>query len=163
MASLSETFVTKAYDKKGKKMADKGWDAYKKQKAMADKRMESKKKTKRYAGPKDPSWLPGTPREQSAARRRIAANKRAAGPKIKSTDAGLMAKPIKKASAGNRAAVAKAGEAQRREMARTRLKTQIKKANNPATRESAQSKAQKKAMKKGPARIKGFTFGKDTI
>ena len=128
VASLSETFVTKAYDKKGKKMADKGWDAYKKQKAMADKRMESKKKTKPKSG-----------------------------------DAGLTAKPIKKASAGSKAAVAKAGEAQRREMARTRLKTQIKKANNPATRESAQSKAQKKAMKKGPARIKGFTFGKDTI
>lgn len=26
-----------------------------------------------------------------------------------------------------------------------------------------QAQAQKKAMKKGPANIKGFTFGKDTI
>ena len=78
-------------------------------------------------------------------------------------DANLTAKPVKKASQGSNAAVAKAGEMQRREMARTRLKTQIKKANNPATRESAQSKAQKKAMKKGPTKIKGFTYGKDTI
>lgn len=78
-------------------------------------------------------------------------------------DANLTAKPVKKASAGSNAAVAKAGEMQRREMARTRLKTQIKKANNPATRESAQAKAQRKAMKKGPANIKGFTFGRDTI
>ena len=79
------------------------------------------------------------------------------------SDANLTAKPVKKASQGSNAAVAKAGEMQRREMARTRLKTQIKKANNPATRESAQSKAQKKAMKKGPTKIKGFTYGKDTI
>lgn len=133
MASLSETFVTKAYDKKGKKMADKGWDAYKK---------NMKKSQGKMTKPKPP------------------VGSRKARP---TGDAALTAKPIKKASAGSNAAVAKAGEAQRREMARTRLKTQIKKANNPATRESAQSKAQKKAMKKGPARIKGFTFGKDTI
>ena len=125
--------------------------------------MADKKPKKNYAKPGDPSWLPGTPRQQSAARRKIAANKRAAASKVKSTDAGLVAKTIKKASQGNRAEVAKAGGMQRREMARTRLKAKMKKENNPATRESAQSRAQKKAMKKGPTKIKGFTYGKDTI
>lgn len=37
---------------------------------------------------------------------------------------GLMATPMKKASAGTKKAVAKAGEMQRREMSRTRLKQQ---------------------------------------
>ena len=44
--------------------------------------------------------------------------------KGKSPDAKLSLKPVKKASAGSNKAVAKAGEAQRREMARTRLKQQ---------------------------------------
>ena len=65
VTSLVATFVTKAYDKKGKPMPN------------------------------------GKPK--------------------KSVDSKLTLKPVKKASAGSNKMVAKAGEAQRREMARTRL------------------------------------------
>jgi hypothetical protein len=52
VAPLGITFVTKSYEKKGKAMAN------------------SKKDYPQ-------TWLPGSPRQQSAARRQIAANKRA--------------------------------------------------------------------------------------
>lgn len=48
--------------------------------------------------------------------------------KQKSVDAQLSLKPVKKASAGSNKMVAKAGEAQRREMARTRMQRQERQA-----------------------------------
>ncbi len=62
-----------------------------------------------------------------------------------------MAKPVKKASASSNRAVAKAGEAQRREMARTRVKRNVLTA--------APTPASKAAERR---RMRGFTYGRDT-
>lgn len=68
----------------------------------------------------DKAWDTYKKKKAAADKKMAATAKR----KPKSADAGLMAKPIKKASQSGKAAVAKAGELQRREMARTRLKQQ---------------------------------------
>lgn len=105
MSSLGETFVTKSYVKGVRKM-DKGTGKKKRPNMtkVAKARMASEgPKRSRAKNPKVVSYPPPMKPKRKAPMRETAA------------------KPVKKASEGSRANLARAGELQRREMARTRL------------------------------------------
>lgn len=113
MSSLGEVFVTKAY---ARKPAKQGGGRVKVVKA--DYGDSGTNRAYSMTGRKAGKRVVAAKREKDMADKK---------PK-KSPDAKLSLKPVKKASAGSNKAVAKAGEAQRREMARTRLQRQERQA-----------------------------------